>query len=217
MSTQLILYPQSHKGSYGSISSVYSVLVDGISFNSVNVSSSYDATNTPSNLGIKQAIVFQNASGIIVNTWYRVRSNWTGSPALPLSSSGNLVLDSVSPGSFCGVYQRLSNLIVGAVYNVTVDMTAVAGSTFYVQSFNGTTLNPMPGGITPTTETQATYTFTAQSPTDIIAFWQSSSITSSLTISKISIATSVIDPTQVFTNLIDGQVICDLYEEEDIP
>jgi len=217
MSTQLILYPQSYKGSYSSIGSVYSFLVDGINFNSINASTSYDATNTPSNLGVKQAIVFQNATGIIVNTWYRVRSNWTGSPALPLQSSGNLVLDSVSPGSFCGVYQRLSNLVVGSVYTVTVDMTGVVGSDFYVQSVNGTTLNPMNISFVPTTQPQVTYTFTAQSPTDIITFWLSSSITSSLTISNISITTSVIDPTQVFTDLIDGQVICDLYQEEDIP
>ena len=217
MSTQLILYPQSHKGSYSFNGAIYSFLVDGINFNTINAATSYDATNTPSNLGIKQAIVFQNASGIVVNTWYRVRSNWTGSPALPLASSANLVLNSVSPGSFCGVYQRLSNLIVGAVYNVTVDMTPVAGSNFYIQGFNGTTLNPIPVGITPTTQAQATYTFTAQSPNDIIAFWQSSSITSSLTISNISVQTSVVNPTQVFTDLVDGQVICDLYEEEDIP
>jgi hypothetical protein len=217
MSTQLILYPQSHKGSYSSTGSVYSFLVDSISFLQINSSTSYDATNTPSNLGIKQAIVFQNASGIIVNTWYRVRSNWTGSPALPVQSSGDLVLDSVSPGSFCGVYQRLSNLVVGGVYNVTVDMTAVAGSNFYIQSFNGTTLNPMTGAAGSTNVATVSYTFTAQSPTDIVAFWQSSSITSSLTISKISITTSVIDPTQVFTDLQDGQVICDLYQEEDIP
>ena len=217
MSTQLILYPQSHEGRYSSNSAIYSFLVDGINFNTINAATSYDATNTPSNLGIEQAIVFQNATGIIVNTWYRVRSNWTGSPALPLASAGNLVLDSVSPGSFCGVYQRLSNLVVGGVYNVTVDMTPIAGSTFYIQSFNGTTLNPMSGGTAPTTQAQATYSFTAQSPTDIVAFWQSSSITSSLTISNISVQTSAISPTQVFTDLIDGQVICDLYEEEDIP
>ena len=217
MSTQLILYPQSHKGSYSFNGAIYSFLVDGINFTTINAATSYDATNTPSNLGIEQAIVFQNATGIIVNTWYRVRSNWTGSPALPLASAGNLVLDSVSPGSFCGVYQRLSNLVVGGVYNVTVDMTPIAGSTFYIQSFNGTTLNPMSGGTAPTTQAQATYSFTAQSPTDIVAFWQSSSITSSLTISNISVQTSAISPTQVFTDLIDGQVICDLYEEEDIP
>jgi len=218
MSTQLILYPQNYKGYSSTSSPLLQFLVDGINFSQINSSTSYDATNTPSNLGVKQAIVFQNTTGIIMNTWYRVRSNWTGSPALPLQSSGNLVLDSVSPGSFCGVYQRLSNLVVGAVYNVTVDMTGSGGTAlFYSQSFNGTTLNPMNISFVLTILTQVTYTFTAQTPTDIIAFWLSSSSTSSLTITNISITASVIIPTQVFTDLVDGQVICDLYQEEDIP
>ena len=222
MSTQLILYPQRHKGYISTFStSSLQYLVDGIYFSQINTSTSYDATDSPANVGIKQAIDFQHATtGIMVNTWYRVRSNWTGSPALPLLSSGNLVLDSVSPGSFCGVYQRLSNLVVGSLYTVVVDWSGlVAPSYLRINHYNGTTLNSSsPGaGFANVSVSQITWSFTAQSPNDIIAFSLLSSINSTLMIEKISIATSVIVPTEVYTDLQDGQVICDLYQEEDIP
>ena len=113
MSVQLILYPQSYNGQYNAISNVASEkLIDGISFNSVNTSSSADISSTSPQAQITAA------PPNVMNTWYRSRSTVSGTPALPDATLGNLYLYSVVGATSSGVYQKLSNLTVAQSYNL---------------------------------------------------------------------------------------------------
>ena len=64
---------------------------------------------------------------------------------------------------------------------------------------------------------QLTYTFTAQSTTPTIVITYFNTVTANIAISNISVLQQGIIPTTIYTDLQDGQVICDLYEDEDIP
>ena len=104
MSVQLIVFPQSYDGQFSSLSTTANdFIVDGINFNTINTSSSYDA---PSLL----QTVIDNQPPSVVNTWYRYRTTGNGTPTLPTEVSGNLTLYSVSTQSLCGVYQKLSKI-----------------------------------------------------------------------------------------------------------
>ena len=61
-----------------------------------------------------------------------------------------------------------------------------------------------------------TQTFTAQTPNDTFLIYYGG-VSANLSISKISILQSPTSPSLIYTELYDGQVICDLYQEEDIP
>ena len=73
MSTQLILYPQTYDGTT-TFSSV-NFLVDGISFNSINLSTSYE---TAYSISAHMALTTPS----IVNTWFRWRRT-INTPAYP--------------------------------------------------------------------------------------------------------------------------------------
>jgi hypothetical protein len=214
MSTQLILYPQRY-GGYSSnfTASTLEYIVDGVNFTSINGSDSYDLTGGT----ITGVLTLQPPT--FINTWYRFRTATSGTPALPTQTANNLVLNSVTTYTLAGVYQRLSNLTVGAVYTFTVNTTALlSGGSFQLKVFNGAT-KVLYSQLTfdASIYTQGIDTFVAQSPEDIIMVTYYNTIDDNLTITDISITESIINPSGIYTNLQDGQVICDLYEEEDIP
>ena len=64
---------------------------------------------------------------------------------------------------------------------------------------------------------QVTYSFTATSVNQIIVISYSNTTADNIVISNISVSQQGVTPTTIFTDLQDGQVICDLYEDEDIP
>ena len=219
MSVQLILYPQSYNGQYNHISNVADEkLVDGINFNSINASSSADISSTSAILSINLAIT--TAAPNIINTWYRYRSTVTGTPALPDASGGSLYLYSVSTDTLSGVYQRLSNLIAGQSYNLFLQFDNTASGQVVLSVYNGNTSALMVQvGTTITTLTaSATYIpFTAQTTNDIVQI--SYFNTSADTFEIYGMSVIPVGQTVTYTNfqLEDGQVICDLYQEEDIP
>ena len=219
MSVQLILYPQSYNGQYNHISNVADEkLVDGINFNSINASSSADISSSSAILSINLAIT--TAAPNIINTWYRYRSTVTGTPALPDASGGSLYLYSVSTDTLSGVYQRLSNLIAGQSYNLFLQFDNTASGQVVLSVYNGNTSALMVQvGTTITTLTaSATYIpFTAQTTNDIVQI--SYFNTSADTFEIYGMSVIPVGQTVTYTNfhLEDGQVICDLYQEEDIP
>jgi hypothetical protein len=216
MSLQLVLYPQNHEG-YSSTSSAGPALeyiVDGINFSTINSSDAITNSGT-----LADILTAQPPN--IVNTWYRAREN--AAVAYPTSVTNSPVLDfnSVSAGKYTTyVYQRLDNLTVGQIYTVTVNFQATNTSgAGLLTVLNGTTIQGIQGasvfygyGIT-----QVTTTFTAETTQDIFIFTWEDDINNDLFINDISVTTAVVSPSGVYTDLIDGQVICDLYEEEDIP
>ena len=214
MSVQLIVYPQSYDGSYNAISSSPSeALVNGISFTNLDSSTSYDSPNT-SNIPLD---VLTNAPPVIVNTWYRYRSIGSGTPNLPVVLAADLVLNSTTTQTLSGVYQKLSNLTIGSQYTFTIDVSTPASDGFIVLSaFNGTNLITQP--IFSATLSQITHTFTAASTSDTIIISYSNNVSNSVTINSASIQPVIGAVASGAIQILgDGQVICDLYEDEDLP
>tara|TARA_R110000744_G_scaffold259042_1_gene374260 strand:- start:241 stop:3075 length:2835 start_codon:yes stop_codon:yes gene_type:complete len=229
MSTQLVLYPQTYKGQYSStFTASTEFIVDGINFTSINSSTYYDhnaSAGATSQLTLtNEALTYQHAQsgGIVANTWYRLRLVPTSNPAptLPAQVANNLIIYGVSPSCISGVYQRLSNLTVGASYTINITMTSVSptlNKQIDILHYNGVTRQFISSSSTISPTTSATSTFTPQTANDIIVILLTATVSTSVTINVISVKQMVVNPSGVYTELQDGQVICDLYEEEDIP
>ena len=201
MSVQLIVFPQYFDGSTPLSSPSNELVVDGINFNQVNTSSS--------TLNISGALpqTFINSNTIagvsffIVNTWYRFSGN-----ANYVEEQSNVISVVLNTG----ILQRLSNLTYGATYDLTLSIQSNT-TNFTVYQYKGNQLKS--SHIITGTGTQ-TIQFDAYSTADIIVIH---SVTSVAVIENISCALSTSTPSGVFTELSNGQVICDLYEDEDIP
>jgi len=211
MSVQLIVFPQSHDGQFSSISTTANeFVVDGINFNSINTSSSYDSSATNVILD-----VLTNQPPSPFNTWFRFRSTSFGTPTLPTETAGNLILNSTTTFTFSGVYQKLSSLVVGTTYQMTVDLSTTGTGQLFTGAFNGTNVILQPANSA--SQSQIIFSWTAASAEDTLVISYLNSVADDITISNISVSQQGITPTSILTDLQDGQVICDLYEDEDIP
>jgi len=121
MSVQLILYPQSYNGLNSLSGAGTEHVVDGINFNTINSSTTSLSLAAPT---YQSAINALNAS-MVVNTWYRFSSSATP----PTESSGTVGIVAQQ-----GIVQKLSNLIIGQIYDVTIETTA-STLTFYYQYY----------------------------------------------------------------------------------
>ena len=212
MSIQLIVYPQSFNGQYNSISTTSGqFVVDGTNFNSVNTSSSYDSSSTANVI----LDTLTNAPPSIINTWYRFRSTGSGTPTLPSATSGSLTLYSTTGTTQSGIYQKLSNLSVGTTYEITIDISTTGAGYIIPSVYNGTTQITQPLFLA--NQSQITHTFTATSSTNTLLVSYLNTTVDNIVISNISVQQQGVTPSTTYTNLEDGQVIVDLYEDEDIP
>ena len=210
MSVQLILYPQSYEGVYNAFSgSPYEAIVNGISFTDLDNTGTYTTTSaTP------YVDTLTNAPPSIINTWYRFRKNLSGTSAFPTVSLANLVLESGN-ANITGVYQQLSNLTIGQPYVVTINIsTPQAGGLVVVGAFDGIT--PQGSSTSYSSNvTQISKIFIASATQITIMISYSHPAAFNLEVSSISalpIGSTTADPI-----LSDGQVILDLYEDEDLP
>jgi hypothetical protein len=210
MSVQLIIYPQNYSGIFNTISgNPTQAIANGISFINLDNTGTYTSTS-----GTPYVDTITNAPPTIINTWYRYR---VGASAFPTVVLADLVLNSLGNGSSepTGIYQKMSNLTIGQQYTVTINIGT--------QAANGSLANRFFDGLTPqgsittfsTTTSIITKNFTATNTemTYMLAYY--STAAEDLTISSISvlpIGSTIADPT-----LTNGQVILDLYEDEDIP
>ena len=221
MSVQLILYPQNYQGQYSSIATAnileyvadsnFSAGIDTVSTTTASDPLADRLTNAPSTIGLWR--------GYSTNG-----SPWTTADA-PTSSLNAMVLDSGTGGdSYSGIYQTLCNLIAGNEYDLTITHSAAAGGFILIGTDNFTDAN---GNIpiiapnnNPTTSnvTETTLKFTALASTQILGISYINDDGTRLTISEISVKDHILQiNNSVFTDLRDGQVIVDLYEDEDIP
>ena len=160
MSVQLIVYPQSYEGGFNEIStSPTEFLVNGINFNNLDNTGTYT-----SSVSVPYVDTLTNAPPTIYNTWYRFRNNVGGTPVYPTVVSGNLVLASVV-STISGIYQKLSNLTIGAQYTITINFAASSTGSIVTKYANGFIIY---GTGTGTTTSTFTDTFTAQSITDTV-------------------------------------------------
>jgi|TARA_R110002020_G_scaffold103083_4_gene241418 hypothetical protein len=219
MSIQLIVYPQTYEGGSNPIATTtQEFVIDGISFSTINASSSYDGTD------FVAPIILAAAPPIIVNTWYRWRYPASGTqPDLPTQTSGNLVLQAGDSPNYLtsGVYQRLSNLIIGQMYVVTIE-TATPSSVegvLAIEIWQGSS-SQIAYVDSSVTGADITLTFTATATDNILFLNYVSNVGLSATedtITNISIVGKGLSPSGTQQVLGDGQVLCDLYEDEDIP
>jgi len=209
MSVQLILYPQSYGGQFNTISSSPSeAVVNGISFTNLNSSNTY--TSTASNPYLDTVT---NEPASIFNTWYRFRK---GSIAYPTVSLGDVTLVGDS-SEISGLYQKLSNLTIGSQYTITINIpTAVVGGFVGVRAYSGTTLQTSTSYSSNTTQISKTFFAAATELTIMISYYNATS--TDLTISSISTQPVIGAIPSGDTSILDnGQVILDLYEDEDLP
>lgn len=194
MSIQLVLHPQGN--------SPNQIIVDGVNFFGVNNATNYSTTSSFTD-------IMSNAYPTIPNTWYKFINTSLGTPSQAAGTGGKLLLSSVvssSPGTQCGVYQQLSGLVVGESYTLTIDLTSASGNVL-VSVYNGQI------GSTQTfsaTTSQITANFTALSENDTIFITYQNTSVNILGIDKLTLTGKV-------ENGVLGQVICDLYEDEEIP
>ena len=214
MSVQLIVYPQNYNGDYNEIStSPTEFLVNGINFNGLDTTGTYT-----SSVSVPYVDTLTNAPPTIYNTWYRFRNNTAGTPDYPSVSSGNLVLKTTAgaTGSRSGIYQKLSNLTIGAQYTITINLSAATTGLILTKIANGTTIYAP--GLSSANTTQVTLNFTAQSTDSTVMIVYYNTIIDTATITDISIQPVIGAIPSGATNVLDnGQVLCDLYEDEDIP
>ena len=210
MSVQLILYPQSYEGVFNAFSgNPTEAIVNGISFTDLDNTLTYTSTS-----GTPYVDTITNATPSSVNTWYRYR---VGASAFPTVTLADLVLNSLGNGSSepTGIYQKMSNLTIGQQYTLTINIsTQAANGSLANRFFDG--LTPQ-GGITVFSTATSTITknffATNTEMTYMLAYY--STAAEDLTISSMSVLpinSTIADPI-----LSDGQVILDLYEDEDLP
>ena len=209
MSVQLIVYPQNYEGFSNSTNIANAVLVDGINFSTVNASTSF-FVGQPN--GAQEAINFYNPT-LPVNTWKRYK---VGSSGIS-ESGGNLSIAVLPSTNQQGILQKLSNLTIGGIYNVEIDCTLlINGNIFNLSIFSGTVLQSIQPFPITGSGTIISFQFTANSTEDTIVIGGKFG-TGNLITSNISISTAPTQPSGAVQILGDGQVILDLYEDEDLP
>ena len=212
MSVQLIVYPQNYKGFSSSISSSPSeFVVDGNNFAAINTSTLFTILTAP----FPQKAIDYYAPTLLVNQWDRYAS---GLSFKPIESGGSITFPSGSApfDDDCGIIQKLSNVTIGTVYTVTLEITTTSSTAdLFVNTYNGVVLNST-STITQSVGT-ITLNFTANATEQTILIGTSG--IGAITLSSFSITSfsgSAI-PSGAIQLLGDGQVICDLYEDEDLP
>tara|TARA_R110001592_G_scaffold17379_1_gene73376 strand:+ start:2459 stop:5203 length:2745 start_codon:yes stop_codon:yes gene_type:complete len=198
MSVQLVLFPQENPSS--------EFLVDALDFTTVNSLTSFDLSTS----GNTFQSIMQTAPPTSSGTWNIFRNTLNGTPDPPSQLNGNLLINAITSsglGVFSGVYQNITGTIAGEQYTVTINLTSTV-DTVVLGWYNGTQ------GINYTisaASTQITHNFTAQSDSDTLFIAYLGNDNNDLTISSISVTGAT------FIKEWQGQVICDLYEDEEIP
>jgi len=222
MSIQLVLYPQNYQGVYTSpILNQY--VADGVNFYLLNSLSGYAVP-----LNESDPVADTLISSQPIAAWKRFRT--TGTPfenvSIPTQGFANDVIfySSNSGTSSSGIYQQIENLNFGVQYElqITISQAAAGGSLIIgstgssvqgVQTLGSGTIQTYPTSFA----NVLTFNFTAGHFQEILTLDYRNNNGTQLKISSISIKDKVNAPSNIFAEVTDGQVICDLYQEEDIP
>ena len=216
MSVQLIVYPQGNNGVYNKFSNpATDFIVNGLYF--------FGLENTPTAGGTDIPLTMAIYPPYIPNSWYRFgHSGVPSQPVIyPTVSNNNLFLGTTS-GIRSGVYQRVTDLSVGVAYEVIIDIKtppqAVYNGTIkvVVQKYNFTSGITTNHPITETTtQIKSTISPFILGPQDTVVFVGYNGVSDNCEITQIQIQPKFGSSGSVL--LDDGQVICDLYEDEDLP
>ena len=220
MSTQLILFPQNYNGQYNytsnSTTAVTNFISNGQLFSGLGSTALYstDAVKPP-------LAAILNEHPYIVNTWYRFTTivgppgNW-GAVTAPSVALNSLLLSFAAAEGHTGVYQQLTGLTVGAVYSVKITITTGQVGTISLATYLPNTGLEQAGAQFSSNTTAINWNFSATSTNQILSLDYFGTV-ANLYIENIAVIAITTTPSGIYTDLIDGQVICDLYQEEDIP
>ncbi len=216
MSVQLIVYPQNFDGVTNAISgSSTEFIVNGINFTNLSDANSYDSnTSSLGSISMIDTLINQPP---LVNAWQRFRTTSSGTPTLPTSTSNNLVLSAASTSTSTGVYQKLTNLTIGQNYTLTINSASIPAGKYQIGVFNSNnTTSSWSTNNIPSTSYSITYTASDTAMTFFISYQNTSATT--WTINNISVQPVVGAVNSGAIQILgDGQVIVDLYEDEDLP
>ena len=214
MNTKLILYPQNYQGVNSIISAnPDEMLVDGVNFATMNNAPALDTTYVSSMPPI-QIMLQQPAT--IPNTWYRARTT-SPQPTLPSSSNGSLTMSIPSGGGQVAIYQNMTSLTVGTSYTVTLNLTTTDTGVINIYFFSGAAVI---GGVMPSylaSNSTITQSFVAPATSATVLITYTQGLAATIVLSHISVVETGFAPSQDIATIEDGQVICDLYEDETIP
>ena len=220
MSVQLILYPQNYEGQYNTISTpFFTEYVSDYSFNIGALGAGFSGSM------ISQSdLLNANVLPAPINIWQQFNSTGViGVADVTTTAIGKIILDCANSGtaSISGIYQLISNLQIGSTYQVKVQRLAgTTGITTlgFSSSFtiNNVTYSPILNASLPNTIGTHTFTFTATDTEQVFILTYLNNDNTNLEIGEVSIKESIgsAPTTDIFK---DGQVICDLYEESNIP
>ena len=209
MSVQLIVYPQSYNPLAFPV--FYNYYADGVDFNGINTSST---TNVVTPIALNAAIHYQPVATLSPNTFGRFIETSSGAS---VSETSNAL---VFTGGNCGIVQKIQNLTAGEIYDVKISFAAgVTSSVIHIEAFKyiSTSQPPVSAGTSSATavaNTTITLQFTASNSSMLLAIYQIGALA---TINTIEVTQQVAQPSNATNLLANGQVICDLYEDEDIP
>jgi len=220
MSVQLILYPQRLIPGNAN-----EFVVNGINFTDLSSASTYSSSVATTTTGLPTALiqnVLTNASPTIPNFWYRFISTASATPAAPTTVSNNAVFNSVGATSGSGIYQKMTNLIPGEFYVFNAQSFGVTASSGSISCavYDGTTL--LAQNVQPTNPATSNFGFgngwtqPAGSTTATIVLTYSSAFSQNFTIQTVSVQSAQL-VSSITNSIEDGQVILDLYEDENIP
>ena len=212
MSVQLVVYPQWYDGILNPISGGGSgeMLSDTCNFTGIDTGSATHFTGSLQT--IPQQAIDAIAPTMAPNTWY---GYYKGGTLVPLLSAPTTVPINLEGGG-SGVFQKMSGLAAGGLYNVDIDTYDVAVFTdeLQVRIYNGTTLEntfQVTAGLT-----HQQFNFVAPSIDDtVVLLWHYDEVVTDI-IECVSVTLKNAPPPGPL-NTQNGSVICDLYEDEDIP
>ena len=197
MSLQLILFPQYFDGLTSLSPQGNEFYTDGTQFTTFNASSSDTNITSVDN--------FINTSSININSFRRFSFNTN----LPTESSGGVTLLNDT-----GFAQKLSNLQIGVNYILSIDI-AVNITGLQVRHYSGNNVFVNFYFIGAGLSGIQTIPFSAQSTTDIITIQTFGVGVGGL--NSVSIQQTNFTQSGAIQNLSTGEVLLDLYEDENIP
>ena len=242
MNLQLILYPQNYEGfatNYGGPVPT-EFIVDGVDFNTLDASPLLASTLVSPDGGDLMNASLGGTFPTIPNAWYRWHSTSPGTAALPFAEApevdaGTVVLnsDSQAPATDAGqsgIYQRLQGLIIGETYTIKAQFAtpsyfpANMETVIKLLAYDNTTqigggqtiLNSTDHGATNPIVTM-TFTATAHNNTIMLMYINVAETDTTDNLMSLSVRGSGQPPSGAINVMGDGQVICDLYEDEEMP
>ena len=204
MSVQLIVYPQNYDGIPNPIStSSTQIVANPTDFTSVTTANS---VSLGASANVPQAAIDAIQPTITSNTW---SYGWAtgGSPTDGLTSG-------IPIFAYSALLQKFGNLVVNGVYDLNINWVVNGGSTVVVSIFNGTVLTSQ---ISLTSATSASTQITAPSVNDTTIVISYNAQLGGEVIESVYASFAASQPSGAIQVLGNGQVICDLYEDEDLP